>query len=153
MMDAIRQCKQCNRELGQNKRKQICEVCKKERRRKYDKNAKETIKGVRDRLKSRLRKHKGIMYPGAATTEWTKAILERWENRCVITGQTTIAKLDVIPFRGFKPGVPVPAHEWVVVTLGQSMALSHIREMEERLAKFPLHVQLAISAAAAEVNN
>lgn len=124
-------------------------MCKKERRRKYDESAKETIKGVRDRLKSRLRKHKGIMDPGAVTLEWTTAILGKWENRCAITGQTSIAKLDIIPFRGFKAGIPVPTHEWVVVTLGQSIALSHIHNTEKRIARFPLQVQTSIAAGSA----
>jgi histidyl-tRNA synthetase len=123
------------------RRNQLCDDCKKKRRRQYDEANKQTIKGVRDRLKSRLRKHKGIMDPGAVTEEWTLGILNKWQHRCVITGQTLVAKLDVIPFHGFKAGVPVPPHQWVVVTLGQSMKLSHMRNAEKRTAQFPMHIQ------------
>jgi hypothetical protein len=143
-MSHCSQCGAAHPEAERSSRKKLrlklCEPCAKERKRnKYNE------RGVRDRLRRSLRRYPDAMDDALCTPAFVARVLARWHNCCVISGQTVLSQLDIVPYHGFKKDMgAVPEHEWIVLSVGQNKTLARARDADQRMARLPEAVHQAI---------
>lgn len=145
-MSHCSQCGAAHPEAERSSRKKLrlklCEPCTKERRR----NRSDAL----ERLRRSLRRYPDAMDATLCTPAFVARVLARWHNCCVISGQTVVSQLDIVPYHGFKKDMgAVPEHEWIVLSVGQNKTLARARTAEQRMARIPEAVHQAILEMAA----
>jgi hypothetical protein len=140
-------CYKCSKELEakmvKKRRPRMCNNCKNEYRKRDTVDT--PIALITTRFKSMLARNS--IQVNDNIVAMAERVWNRWNGKCVLTGQDDYKKLCIASFRTLKAGPAPPENEWVIVTSSEAMSLSKCKNNEVREARFPPEIRARIVLA------
>lgn len=135
-------CSECNGNLpadGKTRKRQRprrCKACSNQAA--LQRRHNDPIARIQHKLQNNLKKHYANVPSNLCSRETVEYVYNKWDKKCVISGETDPANLCVVP--AFRAANLPTRDQLVLLSIRQAMSLAR-HNREKRLAKFPDEVK------------